>query len=70
MDEMLIRFSLVFDRWMTTPTPPLEPTDGSVAMGYTTPVFPPYSGMCCTTLATWGLPRTVAARTFSLGWVL
>jgi hypothetical protein len=30
MDEMLIRFSLVFDTWMTTPTPSLEPTDGSV----------------------------------------
>jgi hypothetical protein len=36
MDEMLIRFSLVFDRWMTTPMSPLEPTDGSVVTGCTT----------------------------------
>jgi hypothetical protein len=39
MDEMLIRFSLVFDRWMTILTSHLEPTDGSVAMGCTAPVF-------------------------------
>jgi hypothetical protein len=39
MDEMLIRFSLIFDRWMTTPTPPLEPTDGSVVTGHR-PGFP------------------------------
>jgi hypothetical protein len=44
MDEMLIRFSLVFDRWMTTPTPPLEPTDGSVVMGCTAQVSHPASG--------------------------
>jgi hypothetical protein len=37
MDEILIRFSPVLDRWMTTPTPPLELTDGSVAMGCTAP---------------------------------
>jgi hypothetical protein len=44
MDEMLICFSFIFDRWMTIPMPPSEPTDGSVAMGCTTPIFPPYSG--------------------------
>jgi hypothetical protein len=49
MDEMLIRFSLISIRWMTTPTPPLESTDGSVAMGCIAPGFPPCSGMCCTT---------------------
>jgi hypothetical protein len=36
MDEMLIHFSLVFDRWTTTPMPPSEPTNGSVVMGCTT----------------------------------
>jgi hypothetical protein len=70
MDEMLIHFSLVFHRWMTTPTPPTEPTDGSIVTGCTTPVFPPCSGMWCTTLATYGFPRTMATRTVSLGWVL
>jgi hypothetical protein len=35
MDEMLIRFSLVFDIWMTTPTPPSELTDGSTTTGCT-----------------------------------
>jgi hypothetical protein len=29
---------------MTTPTPPLEPMDGSVVMGYTAPGFPPCLG--------------------------
>jgi hypothetical protein len=67
MDEMLIRFSLVFDRWTTTPMPPSEPMDGSIAMGCTAPTFPPCSRMCCTTLATRGLPRTVVARTISSG---
>jgi hypothetical protein len=33
-------FSLVFDRWMTTPTPPLESTNGSVVTGCTAPGFP------------------------------
>jgi hypothetical protein len=68
MDEMLIRFFLVFDRWMTTPTPPLEPTDGSVVTGCTAPGFPPCSRTCCTTSATWGSLHTMAARTISLGW--
>jgi hypothetical protein len=36
MDEMLIRFSLVSDRWMTIPTPPLEPMNDSAATGCTT----------------------------------
>ena len=44
MDEILIRFSLVFDRWMITPTPPLEPMDGSVVMGCTAQVSHPASG--------------------------
>jgi hypothetical protein len=52
MDEMLIRFSLVFDRWTTTHMPPSEPTDGSVVTGCTAPIFPPCSGTCCTVLAT------------------
>jgi hypothetical protein len=38
MDEMLIHFSFVFDRWTTTLTPPSELTDGFVAMGCTVPV--------------------------------
>jgi hypothetical protein len=37
MDEILIHFSFVFDRWMTTPTPPSEPTDGTIAIGCTVP---------------------------------
>jgi hypothetical protein len=68
MDEMLIRFSLVFDRWMTTPMPPLEPTDGSVVTDCIAPGFPPCSGMCCTASATRVFLRTVAACTVSLGW--
>jgi hypothetical protein len=67
MDEMLIRFSLVFDKWMTTPTPPSEPMDGSVRMGCTTPAFPPCSEMSCTALATWGVPRTMVTHTVSSG---
>jgi hypothetical protein len=67
MDEILIHFSLVFDRWTTTPTPPSERMDGSVVMGCTAPVFPPCSGMCCTSLATRGFPRTMAAPTVSSG---
>jgi hypothetical protein len=68
MDEMLIRFSLVFDRWMTTPTPPLEPMNGSVVMGCTAPGFPPCFGTCCTASAIRVFPRTVAVRTVSSGW--
>jgi hypothetical protein len=68
MDEMLIRFSLVFKRWMTTSTPPLEPTDGSVVTGCTAPGFPPCSETCCTASATRSFPRTMAAHTVSLGW--
>jgi hypothetical protein len=41
---MLIRFSLVFDRWMTAPTPPLEPMDGFVVTGCTAPGSPPAPG--------------------------
>jgi hypothetical protein len=67
MDGMLIHFFLVFDRWMTTPMPPLELTDGSVATGCTTPAFLPCAGTCCTALAIRGLPRTVDACTISLG---
>jgi hypothetical protein len=67
MDEMLIRFSLIFYRWMTTPMPSLEPTDGSVVMGCTAPVFPPCSGTCCTALSTRGFLRTVTTRTVSSG---
>jgi hypothetical protein len=44
MDEMLIHFSLISDRWMTTPTPPWALTDGSVAMGCTAPGSHPASG--------------------------
>jgi hypothetical protein len=39
MQEMLIRFSFIFNRWTTTPTPPLELTDGFVATGCTVPFF-------------------------------
>jgi hypothetical protein len=39
MDEMLICFFLVFDRWMTTPTPTSGPMDGSVVTGCTVPAF-------------------------------
>jgi hypothetical protein len=67
MDEILIRFSLVFDRWMSTPTPPSEPTGGSVVTGCTALVFPPCSGTCCTVLATQGFLRTVIAHTISSG---
>jgi hypothetical protein len=68
MDEMLICFSLVFDRWMTTLTPPLEPMDGSVVTGCTAPGFLPCFGTCCTASATRIFPRTVAVRTVSTGW--
>jgi hypothetical protein len=44
MDEMLFHFSLVFDKWITIPTPPSEPMDGSVVTGCTTPVFHPAPG--------------------------
>jgi hypothetical protein len=67
MDEMLIHFSLVFDRWMTTPMPPSEPTDGSVATGCTTLTFPPCSGTCYAALARQGLLHIVVARTISSG---
>jgi hypothetical protein len=70
IDEMLIHFSLVFDRWMITPTPSSEPADGSVVTGCTALVFPPCSGTCYTILATRRPPHTVAARTISSGWVL
>jgi hypothetical protein len=30
MDEIFIHFFRVFDIWITNPTPPSEPTDGSV----------------------------------------
>jgi hypothetical protein len=62
-----IHFSLVFDLWTTTPTPPSELTDGSVATGCTTPAFPLCSGTCYTTLATRGPPHTMVARTVSSG---
>jgi hypothetical protein len=68
MDEILIHFSLIFDRWTTTPTPPLEPMDGSVVMGCTAPVFPHCYRTCYTILATWGFLCTVVAHTISLGW--
>jgi hypothetical protein len=67
MDEMLIHFSLVFDRWMTTPTQPSELMDGSVATGCTTLVFPRCFKMCCTALAKQGPPRTVVIRTINSG---
>jgi hypothetical protein len=38
MDEILIRFSLIFDRWTTTPTPPSELTNHFIVMGCTVPV--------------------------------
>jgi hypothetical protein len=41
---MLIHCSLVFKRWMTTPTPPLEPTDGSVVTDCTAWVSHPAPG--------------------------
>jgi hypothetical protein len=63
MDEMLICCSLVFDRWMITPTPPSEPTDGTVATGCTVPASRPCSGRCCTVFATRGLMRTMVAHT-------
>jgi hypothetical protein len=68
LDEMLICFSLVVDRWTTTSTPPLEPMDGSVVMDCTALGFPPCSGTCCTASATRVFLRTMAARTInSLG---
>jgi hypothetical protein len=67
MDEMLIHFSLVFDRWTTTPMPLSEPTDGTVVTGCTALAFPPCSGMCCTTLATREIPRTMVTHTVSSG---
>jgi hypothetical protein len=70
IDEMLIHFSLVSDRWMTTHTPPLELMGGSVVTGCTAPGFPPCSGTCCTASATRGFPRTMAAHTVSSGWAL
>jgi hypothetical protein len=46
MDEMLIRFSRIFNRWMTTPTPPfVSPTllwDVLHRFSYTG--FPTYRG--------------------------
>jgi hypothetical protein len=36
---MLIHFSLVFDKWITTSMPHLKPMDGSVVMGCITPIF-------------------------------
>jgi hypothetical protein len=65
MDEMLIHFSFVFDRWISTPTPPTKTMDGSVVTGCTAPAFPPYSRTCCTALVTQGLPHTMVARTVS-----
>jgi hypothetical protein len=68
MDGMLIRFSLVFNRWMTTPTPPLEPMDGSVVTGCTAPGFLPCFRTYCTASATRVSPRTVVVRIVSSGW--
>jgi hypothetical protein len=65
MDGMLILFSLVFDRWTTTRTPPSELTDGSVVTGCTASVFPTCSGTCYTALATRRSPHVVTARTTS-----
>jgi hypothetical protein len=65
MDEMLNHFSLIFERLMTTPMPPSEPMDGFVATGFTASAFPLCFGMCYTTLATWGLPRTIVTHTVS-----
>jgi hypothetical protein len=59
MDEILIHFSIVFDIWMTTPTPPWEPMDGSVVTDCTAPGFSACSGTCCTASATRGFPCTV-----------
>jgi hypothetical protein len=67
MDEILISFSFVLNRWMTTPMPFSEPTDGTIAMGCTVPGLRPCSRTCCTISVTWGLPRTVAVRTISSG---
>jgi hypothetical protein len=47
--------------------PPSGPTDGSVVTGCTVLAFQPCSVMCFTISATRGLPRTVVARTVSLG---
>jgi hypothetical protein len=63
----MTHFFLIFDRWMTTPTPPSGPTDGSVVMGCTVQAFQPCSGTCFTVSATWGLPRTVVTRIVSSG---
>jgi hypothetical protein len=65
MDGMLILFSLVFDRWTTTRTPPSELTDGSVVTGCTASVFPTCSRTCYTALATRRSPHVVTARTTS-----
>jgi hypothetical protein len=35
MDEILIHFSFIFDRWMTTLTPLSELMNGTVVMGCT-----------------------------------
>jgi hypothetical protein len=67
IDEMLIRFSLVFDRWTTTPTLSSEPADGFIATGCTVLASLPYSGTCCATLSIRGPPRTVAAHTVRSG---
>jgi hypothetical protein len=67
MDEILICFSFVFDRWTTTPMPHSKPTDSFIAIGCTIPVSPCYSETCCTALATWGLPRTMAVHAISSG---
>jgi hypothetical protein len=69
MDEMLIFFSLVFNRWRITPTPPSELMDDFVVVGCTVPVFPSCSGTCCTALATRGPPtyRGRPYRHFRLG---
>jgi hypothetical protein len=66
MDEMLIHFSLVFDRWMTTPMPPSAPMDGPVVTGCTTSIFSPCSGTCYTILATRRPPYTMVVCTISL----
>jgi hypothetical protein len=65
MDEMLIRFSFVFDRWTTTPTPPSKPTDGSIMMGCTIPGLRPCSETCYTVSVTRGLPHTTVTHTIS-----
>jgi hypothetical protein len=63
MHVMFIHFFFVFDRWMTTPTPPSEPTDGTITTGCTISGLRPCSWMCCTIVVTRGLPRTGATRT-------